>query len=132
MNYIIRSYQHKDFSEVASWWNISTKQLPPEGLMIEDGTFILELNQIPALCLTVLKTQSKEICYLFGYVKNPKFHGSLEEYGQALWNHCFDYAKNAGYKRIMCIAQISQLKHKYERFGMTRTLDGVSTFAREL
>ena len=129
---MIRPYKQQDFSNVANWWKISTNQTPPEGLLIEDGTFILEIDATPALCLTVLKTQSKEISYLFGYVKNPEFKETLEEQGKDLWYHCFNYAKNAGYKRIMCIAQIDELKSKYERFGMTRTLNNVSTFAREL
>ena len=127
----IRPYKHEDFDTICSWWNTSTNQVPPVGLMIEDGTFILEINKVPALCLTVLKTQSKEICYLFGYVKNPSFN-VLEEQGKKLWDHCFEYAKNSGYKRIMCIAHIDNLKLKYERFGMTRTLNNVSTFSREL
>lgn len=131
--YLIRPYTHKDFAMIDKWWEISTNQHIFEGVMVEDGTFILEIKGVPALCLTTLLTQSKQMAYVSSYIKNPLFKGiNLESYGHILWNHCFNYAKDKGYKRILCMAEFEQLKNKYERFGMKRTLNNIATFAKEL
>lgn len=128
----IRNYKHSDFEDIVSWWE-HYKEVPPvQGAMMEDSTFVLEINNISALSLTVLFTQSKEIAYIEGFIKNPLFKESLEKQGAELWNHCFDYAKAQGYKRVFCYCAAEPLKNKYERFGMTKSVDKLTAFGREL
>jgi hypothetical protein len=132
MNPTIRSYKDADFDTIVSWWE-DYKECPPlEGMMLSDGSFILELNKVPAMSLTVLLTQSKEISYIEGFIKNPLFKDiNLESYGKILWNHCFEYAKSRGYKRAICFSMEEKLFNKYERFGMTKTKPCIS-FVRVL
>lgn len=127
----IKPYNKSDFKEIASWWKESTGQSPLEDMLVEDGTFILEIDNVPALCLTVLLTQSRHMAYLFSFIKNPIFKENLEEYGQQLWNYCFEYAKSKGYSRVLCFSDNKKLSEKYIRFGMSKTAD-VSAFLRIL
>lgn len=133
MNYNIRPYSFSDFEMVYSWWT-SAKECPPIlGMMINDGSFILELNGVPALSLTVFLTQSKEISFIEGFIKNPEFRNTnLEEYGKILWNHCFNYAKDSGYNRIICYCLENKLIDKYKRFGMEQSASNLTSFVRIL
>lgn len=129
----VRAYKNSDYSTISSWWKNSTGARPAKGLMIENGTFILELNGIPAMCLTVLLTQSKEIAYCTAFIKNPIFKDdNLEEYGQILWSCCNAYAKSNGYKRTICFSNIPQLQEKYKRFGYIPEHKNLTNFVKEL
>jgi hypothetical protein len=129
---LIREYTPSDFSIISSWWTDQKECSPVEGMMIEDGTFILESDNVPALSLTVFKTQSKEMAYLEGFIKNPVFKRSLEKEAAALWEHCFQYAKNCGYKRLVCYCLVDKLVEKYKRFGMIQTTSNLNSFVRVL
>lgn len=129
----IRPYTLSDFDTIHSWWTAAKECPPVLGMMIPNGSFILELDSVPALSLTVFLTQSKEMAYIEGFIKNPLFKGvSLEEQGSALWQECFNYAKNRGYNRVLCLCQEPSLFSKYERFGMRKTANNLSSFVREL
>ena len=129
----IKPYKNSDYPEVASWLFLSYKQIAPPSILLEEGTFILELDNVPALSLTVLLTQTKDMSYIFNFIKNPKFkNNNLEEYGQQLWNHCFDYAKSKGYKQIICFSENEKLTEKYQRFGMKKNLEHLTSFIKEL
>lgn len=117
---------------VAGWWLDACQPMPTPGMLVEDGTFILELDSVPALCLSVFLTQSKDIAWTAGYIKNPKFKQSLEKEGAHLWTHCFNYAKEKGYNRVMCYSLVNKLTEKYKRFGMTQTCSNLSSFMRML
>lgn len=133
MNYSIRSYKAADFNEISSWWKFYNEHPPLEGMMVEDGTFVLEVENVSALSLTAFCTQSKEIAYFEGFIKNPIFYGyNLSEQGQALWNHCFQYLKDKNYKRVICYCKVEALKDKYRSFGMSDNLSGLSSFCKEL
>lgn len=132
MKHSIRPYNNKDFAAISDWYAISTGQRPPEGLLVEDGTFVVEIENMPILSWTVFKTQSKELCYLECFIKNPKMTVSLETYGQLLFDHCANYARDCGFKRMVGLTHIPQLTKKCERFGMVRTLDNVSILNKEL
>lgn len=133
MNFNIKPYKNSDFEQIVSWWNFYKECPPIEGMMIEDGTFILELNNTPAICVTVFLTQSKEICYFEGLIKNPMFKdNNLNEYVKLLVDHCSDYCKNKGYKRVVAFSSNSKLTNKYESFGFNRTLQNLTGLMREL
>ncbi len=127
----IRPYSHADFDMISSWWTDARQCPPTRGSMVSNGSFILELGGTPALSLTVFLTQS-EIAYFEGFIKNPSFKSSLEDAGQALWDHCFSYAKSAGYSRVVCYCAQEKLVNKYKRFGMSEAASGLTSFVREL
>lgn len=127
----IRSFKHEDFKMIESWW-IDSGQCPPlSGMMTEDGTFILEINNIPSLSMTVFKTQSS-IAYFEGFIKNPNIKKNLHKEGQILWDHCFSYAKKNGYKQVICYCMVDKLKQKYISYGMNESAKNLSAFVKEI
>lgn len=132
MNYNIRPYNHSDFSEIVSWWTHYGEPAPLEGMMTPNGSFVLELDGVSALTQTVLLTQSKELCYLEGFCKNPEFRNvSLESYIAPLWDEVFNYAKARGYKRILGYCKVPSLEKKYERLGLVKAGSQMSVFTKE-
>jgi hypothetical protein len=130
---MIKQFKPSDYEMIASWWTSYNEPAPVQGSMISDGTFIMEINKTPALCLTTFLTQSKEVAYIAGFVKNPKFKDiNLEPEGKLLWDHCFKFAKDKGYKRVICFSVVSKLADKYERFGMRKTYNNLNSFVKEL
>lgn len=133
MNHLIRSYKNSEYEMVCSWWKEFTNQEPLSGMLIENGTFILELNDMPALCITVFLTQSKDMAYIANFIKNPIFfQNNLEDYGKKLWNHCFNWAYEQGYSRVLCFSDNPKLSVKYEKFGMKPTLTNLTGFLKVL
>lgn len=128
---MIRPFKDSDYSMICSWWNAAGEPAPSSGMM-GYGTFVLELDYCPALSLTVFLTQSKQVAYIEGFIKNPEFKQSLETEGQTLWNHCFEWAKARGAKNVFCYCKQPKLEKKYERFGMTKVDSDLSAFVREL
>jgi len=132
MQHNIRPYKHSDFETISSWWIANGEPAPINGIMVENGSFVLELDNVPSLALTILLTQSKELAFMEGFIKNPIFKEmSLEPYGFLLWNHCLDYARSFGYKRLIAISDKEKLFSKYERFGMKKTIPSMC-FVQEL
>lgn len=130
---MIRAYKPEDFQMLSSWSIGYGQSAPLEGMFSEDGTFILEIAGMPALSQSVLFTQSKQICYLELCIKNPAFRGiNLESDLSVLWDHIFSYAKEKGYKNIFGYAMVDKLKVKYERMGLIKVADNLSSFSRSL
>lgn len=133
MKYNIRSYKNEDFNILSSWFNEYENTILPKDLMVEDGTFILEMNGVPALSLTVLLTQAKGMAYLFAYIKNPILKGyNMDYFGSILWKYCQDYAKEKGYNKLICFSPDEKLTEKYKRFGMKENLKNLTSFIMEL
>jgi hypothetical protein len=132
MNYNIRPYKESDFETIHSWWIAAGECPPARGMMISNGTFVLEVDGVPALTQTVLLTQSKELCYLEGIAKNPEFKESLESLIPPLWETVFQYAKDRGYKNILGYCKVEKLKNKYQKLGLVKVMDNLSAFTREL
>lgn len=133
MNCLIRSFKNDEFSTIANWWTLQNECPPLEGMMVEDGTFVLELNNIPILSATVFLTQSKEMAYFEGFIKNPtvkKFN--LETYGKMLWQHCCEWASARGYKRLIVYCNVNKIVEKYTRFGMRKTASDLTSLVREI
>jgi hypothetical protein len=131
MKFGIRPYQHSDFETICSWWEASHETAPIPGMMIEYGTFILEIDGAPSMSLTVLLTQSKEISFLEGFIAKPGIEKNLrQEASQCLVNHCYSFAHFKGYKNILCYSKVEKLSKRYESLGMTRSQSGLTGFYR--
>ncbi len=129
----IRPYQHADFEQICKWWEFHDEVPPLYGMMVEDGTFIAELNGKPVMTLTALTTQSKEISYFEGYCASPSIETSVSnEIGNILWDHCIQYLKNKGFKRVMLLCSHKKLMYRYQDLGMSVTMTGLYSLVREL
>lgn len=117
----IRPYHPNDYEMICSWFKHFGDAQPTPGMLLEDGTFIMEIDYFPAICQTVLLTQSKDMAYLEFLIKNPEFTASLEDYISVLWDRCFRYASERGYSRILTFSENDKLSEKFKRLGMTET-----------
>ena len=129
----IRPYSHEDFEMITSWWEAAGECPPVRGMMVEDGTFIMTLDNIPALTVTVFLTQSKEMAYAEGFIKNPIFnHMELEDEAQHLANHAYAYARDRGYSRLIAYCNNKKLTEKYIRLGLQLSAENLFSVVRKL
>ncbi len=128
----IRSYKSSDFDEIVSWWKAHDECPPLSGMMMADGTFVLELDGRSSLTLTCLKTQSFEISYLEGFCAMPGLEKDLRnDLSHILWDHCLNYLKQEGFKRVIALADKPLLVSRYEKLGMTKLLSGIHSLVKE-
>jgi hypothetical protein len=127
---MIRNYENSDFETICSWWRAAGEPPPLPGMMVEDGTFILERNHKPILSLTVMITQSN-IAYFEGYIAAPGV-SRLPSDGLSLWNHCFDYAKRCECKHVILYAGKEALVRRYQELGAVPALSGLTALVRNL
>jgi len=128
---LIRPYKHSDYATIASWWEAFGEIGPQEGMMIEDGTFVLEIDEKLALSLTVFKTQST-IGYLEGYISDPELDKvARRKNGEELWNHCFNWARWQGIKVLICYNKPIFVE-RYEALGMTKSIGNLTSMFKTL
>jgi hypothetical protein len=130
----IRSFDNGDFEMIASWWTARGELPPLPGMMVEDGTFVLEYDGEPIMSLTVFLTQSRELSYIEGYICRPGVSKEVShEGGQMLWNHAYWWATTAGSKRVLCYTNKEKLVERYQDLGMTKSpVNQLSCLYREL
>lgn len=129
----IRPFRNTDFEMICSWWEFYGAVPPIAGMMCEDGTFILELGTEPVMTLSVLLTQSKEISYFEGYCAKPGLSKeNSNDCGNILWDHCYKYLRDKGYKRVIIFTDKDSLARRYMDLGMTKAVGGLTSLAREL
>jgi hypothetical protein len=130
----IRAYCEDDYEEISSWWKSYGHPIPLRGMMIEDGTFVVEKEEKPAMTLTVYKTQSKQVSYLEGYCVRPDISKKeSNEMGNLLWEHCFDYLRRQGFKRVSGFTfYYPSLIRRYREFGMKVQTMNLVSMGREL
>ncbi len=124
----IRPYKPADYDMIASW---SDMPLVP-GLLIEDGTFIMELNREPAATISVYTTNCYEVAYLEMFVGNPTLKADRAQFMPYLLSHAEQYTKNKGYKRLMCLAPHEKLTKRYKELGYRPTYIGLVSMTKEL
>lgn len=132
-NFRVRPYLNSDYEEIRGWWEDAGVPGPTPGEMIEDGTFVLEIDGVPGMSLTVFLTQSKSVAYLEGYIAAlGLFPEDRKQGGRVLWNHCYQFAKDRGYSNLFIYAGHPKLVERYEDLGMTRSLSGLTALHRRV
>lgn len=130
----IRPYRHSDFETIASWWTDRDSIPPQRGMLVEDGTFVVEGdNGEPLMSQTVLCTQSKDICILEFFCKTSREPQSIPRgLEQVLWKHCYGWAKDRGYKYMIGYSQNEKVCQWLDISGMHRSLGNLQSFWKEL
>lgn len=129
----VRNYTAKDFEMVHKWWTQQNEFPPTKEMLPEESTFICEHEKTPMVAITVYLTNSKEFCILDNFIGNPDYSGNLRrEASEIIVNFCEIFAKELGFKSIMCMAIKDKLKEYYPKFGYTKRMDNVATFNKEL
>lgn len=123
---------NSDYETTKHWWGAVNEPAPPLDL-IPETTFIIRYNDAPILALSLFLTNCKGVAYLENFVGNPDFKGAIRrDAAQALVDYACNFAAALGVMRVGCLAYRDKLKPRYEQLGMIKTLDNVSSFARDL
>lgn len=128
----ITNFKSSDYEMIQAWWSAANELCPPLEAMPEESTFILSANGVPAASISVLLTNTKELCYLENFVSNPELKGARKELTQKIIDHANQYARNLGYKRTLIFSYKDKIKNRYEELGMRHTVSNVSAFVKEL
>lgn len=127
MNIRIRPYHNDDYQEISSW--MITKF---DESILSDSTFILDIDDVPAFCLTMYFTNSKELAFIENFAGNPNLKEIRKPYSQTLWVYLEDLAKQLGYKKVICLSNVDDLTNKYESFGYTKIMNNVDVLRKVL
>jgi hypothetical protein len=129
----IRHYKESDYREICSWWKKHQEEAPLPGMMVETGTFVVELEGNPVMTLTALFTQSVEVAYLEGYCAKPGLEKRVRnQIGQELWNYVYAWLRALGFKRVVALSPNASLTKRYEELGMSQNMSGLTSLSRSL
>ncbi len=130
--YTIRNYKDGDYEMLTAWWREAREPAPKKSLVPEDTTYILEIMNIPALSICLFTTNVKGMCYLENFIGNPNLKESRKYYSQVIVDYAIDKAKELGYETVVCLSYKDKVGKHYEKLGMTKTLTGMTGFAKEI
>lgn len=129
----IRPFKESDYEEICSWWRAHGEFSPLPGMMTEEGTFVLELDDEPVMTLSVLMTQSKEIAFFEGYCSKPGLDKEIRNsLGKMLWAYGYEFLKDRGYKRVIAYTDKDALAERYQNLGMRPNVSGLHSLGRVL
>lgn len=115
-------------------WNIIQNEIAPLEVMFPaDTTFVVEINQMPALSACLYLTNSPWFVHVEHLIGNPALSG--DERRQALkagLEYIEEYARRLGYHNLYCVTQPEKLKKYYESLGFEKTVDGAAAFIKPL
>jgi len=127
----IRLFNKNDFEMIKMWWNEAQEMPPTIEMLPEESTFILEVNNEPQVCITVYLTNTNYVAYLENFIKNPNLKDS-KEYTKKIVEHAENFAKQKGFKILVCLSYKEKLKQRYQDLGYINTLNNLSGFAKEV
>ncbi len=128
---MIRNYTLADFETLKSWWVAADEPGPTIEMLPEDSTFILEVDGVPKMSISVYLTNTNYLAYLECFIKNPEINYK-NNYTQQIIDHAEQFARSKGVKILVCLSYREKLKQRYQEFGYHRTLDNLSGFAKQI
>lgn len=129
---MIRAYQDSDFEMICRWWASRGEIGPMPGMLIENGTFVLELSDKAVMSLTCYITLSS-IAYIEGFIADPELPKEIRrELGHKLWDHCIKYAEENKAKHLLTYSGKDGLTKRYEQFGFTKSISNLTVLYRTL
>lgn len=128
----IRPYYATDWGMVEAWWKASGEVPPLPTMMPLESSFVAEVSSRPALAVALYLTNTLEIAYVENFVGNPELKGEARKRAATqLVEHFMSFAKQRGYRRLMCMTEKPALMTRYQELGFHPTLGGVTAFVRE-
>lgn len=132
MIYSVRKYITSDFEMLKKWMSFHFFNPLTEDLVPKDSTYILLNGQDqPVLSAGIFFFQGVNSCMIENVIANP-FIENREGALEILFEFLYEIARNKGVTHIAIFSHIDKIKKRYEDCGMTRTLDNVSFFAKNL
>lgn len=130
--YNIRMYKESDYKMLSEWWIEQGENVPGKDLIPEDSTFVLEVEGIPMVSLSAYLTNVSGMAVFENFVGNPLYKQERKEYSPLIMKHVENFLKEKGYKRVVCFGYKDKVKNHYQKMGMRKTLDNISSFVKEL
>ena len=131
--YSIKQYADSDFEMIKSWWSYYGDVLPTRDLLTPDTNFILFVDAVPTLSLSLFLTNCKGIAYIANFVSNPLTTSEQRlPASPVLFHYVYEVAKSMGFKRVQCLAPNKKLRDRYVECGMTPILSGLVSMTREI
>ncbi len=129
--YNIRNYTSSDYNTISNWSHQRGMGVLKES-MIPSTTYIVEKEGQPVVtgCLFLMNCEAG--CMVENILSNPEFDGNREGATQFLFSKLEDKAKNLGYNTMVIFSYEPKIKQLYETLGFTKTLENVTTFAKEI
>lgn len=130
--YTIRHYKKEDYKEIASWWAHHNKEVSPDFLS-EETTFVLEIDETPALSITLYLTNCLGVCFLENFIGNPLLKNKeRKEASKSLIEFVYNFAKATGFKNIMGFSTAEKLEDYYQELGMKPLAKNITSMVRSL
>lgn len=132
MNYVIRKYENSDYETLKSWWTQVDEQAPTAGAIPTSSSFILELDNKPAISLSVCLTNT-DVAYLNNFIGNPEVKGSeRKKCGNILFEYAEKFSKVLGYNKLFCFVKNDKLVERYKHFGLTVENSNIKVMSKEI
>lgn len=115
------------------WWEAAGEPEPIADMLPEESTYIVEQQGNPVLCATLYLLNTKAFAWVDNLIARPGIHFERrKEAVNALCGFLEEKAKEKGIQRLFCFSEKEPLKRRYEELGFRPTLEGVTTFIKEL
>lgn len=114
---LIRSYEHRDYEMVKSWWHSHNLPAPTVDMIPEDTSYIIEYEETPLACISWFGTNAS-FALIDNLVANPDFQGALREVmvDELIW-YVETEAKEEGYNKVFCFTEKEKLADRYRSIG---------------
>lgn len=116
-----------------SWWRQYDEPGPLPTMVPAESTWVLELDNRPALAVSLIYTNISEYCYVENFIGNPELKGVQRKVGgHHLLKYISEVARARGYRRLLCLGYKNAVKRRYLELGFKSTLDNLSSFVKEV
>lgn len=133
MMYTMRQYTTADYPMIESWWKASDMPVPPINAIPEATTFIVEMDNVPAISLSLVETNISAYAYVDFFVGNPKITNPLRQFASTLLvDHIVDLSRTKGYERLIALSLKPKLTEYYTSFEFRPTFSGITCLMRDL
>ena len=129
---MIRNYSHSDYGMIKQWWEEAQQCVPPEHHMPEESSFVLELDGVPSLAVSLYMT-NVDIAWVDNLIGNPKMKGEDRKKAvKVLLDRLEEFCKSKGKRVLFCMSLSDATTRRYEQLGFLKSQNGVSTFIKEI
>lgn len=130
----IRPYvEASDYETLKGWWEKQNMTPAWKALLPEESTYVLEIDDVPALSLCLYLMNCKDACMVENLIGNPDITGpKRKEATKQLFLYVEEVAKAKGYTTLVLFSYQEKLKQYYESLGYRKTLENVTTFAKSI
>jgi hypothetical protein len=130
-----RNIKPSEVKMIQEWWVLVPPGIPPTDDMLPlESTFMMDVANVPAVCITIYTTNSKEFAMLDNLIANPKLvkKSSRSWVVERTVRAAEKHARSLGFKKLICFASEPKLAKRYSQLGYNVTAQKVTSLVKEL